>query len=200
MRVDSNAAVLAEDFRGEVTITVPIVYSTRRHPASALCAGIGMAIAYARDDRHGDRYRDLLELCLREHQASMDTVVALTRRLFPDVPVSRYATDEITLDDAILLARMAAKRRGFVLPVLSVDHAFHPESVGAHLDTLVLCSFSTDNGGAHSFWDPQPPDIGGWRMSSRVDVVPEGLGCTVFGWLPPTRVALGSTRFRASEL
>jgi hypothetical protein len=201
VRVESSAAVAVDDLCGEVTITVPIVYSTRRHRTSALCASVGMAIAYAREnDRQGARYRDLLELCLREHPATMDTVVALTRRLFPDVPVSRYAPDEITLDDAILLARMAAKRRGHVLPVLTVDRAFHPEVAGAHLDTVVLCSFATENSAEHSFWDPEPPDIGGWRMSSRVEVVPAGFECTVFGWLPPVRFPRGSTRFRASEL
>jgi hypothetical protein len=200
VRVESNAAHVVADLAGEITVTVPIVYSTRRHRGSGLCAAVGMAIAYARDDRQGERYRDLLELCLRGQQASMDTVVALTRRLFPDVPVSRYAPDEITLDDAVLLARMAAKRRGYVLPVLSVDRAFDREAVGAHFDTLVLCSFATDNPAARSFWDPEPPDLGGWRMSSRVDLVPVGFHCTVFGWLPPTRIALGSTRFPASEL
>jgi hypothetical protein len=200
VRVDSNTAVAFEDFTGDVTTTVPIVYSTRRHRGSALCASFGMAIAYARGETQGERYRDLLELCLRDHPASIETLIAVTRRLFPDVPVSFYAPDEITLDDAVLLARMAAKRRGRVLPVMSFDRAFHPEAADAHLDTLVLCSFATENPAVHSFWDPEAPDRGSWRTSSRVARVPDGFQCTVFGWLPPQRLVLGSTRIRTSEL
>jgi hypothetical protein len=148
-----------------------------------------MAIAYARADLHGERYRDLLELCLRDHPATMETCIALTRRLFPDVPISLYAPDEIVLEDLVLLARMAVKRRGRVLPVLSIDRAFHPDAPGANHDMLVLGWFGTGARSAHSFWDPEPADIGSWRISNRVDRVPPDFQCTVFGWLPPATPA-----------
>ncbi|KAB2900583.1 MAG: hypothetical protein F9K40_09160 [Kofleriaceae bacterium] len=174
---------------GNVTMLVPVVRSTRHRASSRLCACTGMAVAYARGDQHGDRYRDLLELCLRDHPVSVDTVIAMARRLFPDVPVSDYGPDEIEVDDAVTLACLATERGGRVLPVLFYDPGFQPDIEVSHLHAIVLGTFHPGDPTKRSFWDAEPVEIGGWRMGSRVSDAPPGFRCVVFGWLPPARAA-----------
>lgn len=173
-------------FASGAAITIPVVCSTRRYASSRLCAAIGMAIAYARGDRRGDSYRDLLELCLRDDADSIEMVLETTRRLFPDIPVSDYGPEEMELDDVLLLARQAAQRNGRLLPVLVYDERFHPEVARNGLHTIVLNRFAPDDPTVRSFWDAEPAQLGGWRMSSRVELVPAGFQTLVFGWLPPS--------------
>lgn len=144
-----------------------------------------MAVAFARCDRFGDRYRDLLEICLRDRAVTLDVVLALVRGLFPDVPVSAYGRDEMELDDVVVLAQLAANRGGRVLPVLVYDERFQPEEQPIHLHAIVLSMFHPHDRSKRSFWDAEPPRLGGWRVTSRVDIVPPGFACLVFGWLPP---------------
>jgi hypothetical protein len=168
------------------TVAVPVVRSTRHHASSRLCACIGMAVAFTRGDKLGDRYRDLLELCLRDQPATVSDVLAMARRLFPDVPVSDYGTDEMDVDDAVMLARLAAQREGRVLPVFVYDERFQPEGEMSHLHAVVLGTFHPEDATKRTFWDTEPPEIAGWRMGSRVEFVPPGFQCLVFGWLPPS--------------
>jgi hypothetical protein len=176
---------------GNAITVVPVVRSTRYHSGSRLCACIGMAVAYARGDQRGERYRDLLELCLRDHPVTIETVMAMARRLFPDVPVSDYGSDEMELDDVVTLARLAAKRGGRLLPVLVYDERFQSDAEVSHLHAVVLGLFHPDDATRRSFWDAEPPEIAGWRMGSEVDAVPPGFQCLVFGWLPPPQVSEG---------
>lgn len=145
-----------------------------------------MAVAYARGDQHGDRYRDLLELCLRDHPCSFDIVLGLARGLFPDVPISDYGTDEMEIDDVVTLAQLAAQRDGRVLPVLVYDQRFQNERDELRLDAIALGTFHPDDRAKRSFWDAEPSTAHGWQMSSRVEAVPPGFACLVFGWLPPS--------------
>jgi hypothetical protein len=144
-----------------------------------------MAVAFSRGDQLGDRYRDLLELCLGDQPPTVGNVLAIARQLFPDVPVSDYGTDEMDVEDAVTLARLAAQRDGRVLPVLVYDQQFRPEGALMHLQAVVLARFHPEDSSKRTFWDAEPPHVGGWRMGSRVEFVPPGFQCLVFGWLPP---------------
>lgn len=190
MNVTTIVAVLDRSFgvrggRSAPPVAVAVVRSTRRHASSRLCACVGMAVAYSRGDRLGERYRDLLDLCLRDQSPTIPNVIAVARRLFPEVPISDYGPDEIAVNDAVMLARLAAQRGGRVLPVLVYDEAFEPDGPMPHLHAVVLGTFDPDDATRATFWDTEPPEIGGWRMGSRVELVPPGFRCLVFGWLPP---------------
>jgi hypothetical protein len=173
----------------DLTVAVPIVRSTRLYPSSRLCASLGMAIAYARGDEHGHRYRDLLELCVGHYPITIDTAIAMVRRLFPDVPVSDYNADEMEVDDVVMLARLAVQRDARVLPVLVYDERFQPDGELPRKHALVLNVFHPDDASKRSFFDPEPPQVGDCRIGTRLDQVPSGFQCLVFGWLPPSPAA-----------